>query len=340
MYFEVTIPDANSQMVNALQIDARNWRSALATALAKTGAQPIDLSGAQVTLDGPTVHVMDRRDRRVIQIRQMQENQVHHAGLIKTGAHPSIGGSAGKVGFTDKATGSFRSISASSPIVPASSVEPSVVKANPEADGRILMQAQAPVAATPSLRRADAVAPPLIKGKAPVVAPPEPESDDILEDIFLESPALLESAADLTDACDKMLALAMQKMPAAHGAVFLSENPGRPLICAAAAGALSDAMSRVELPASSGFTAYTMQTGVSLSVTSPSKDPRYSPEFARAGFQENSVLFASVHDESTYGVIVLLNRNQPHGFSAIEASALAYVGRQLGEYIQALIDAQ
>ena len=340
MYFEVTIPDANSQMVNALQIDARNWRSALATALAKTGAEPIDLSGALVTLDGPTVHVMDRRDRRVIQVRQMHESQVHHPGLIKTGTHPSIGGSAGKVGFTDKATGSFRSISASSPIVPATSVEPSLVKANPEADGRILMQAQAPVAATPSLRRADAVAPPLIKGAAPVVAFPEPQSDDILEDIFLESPALLESATDLTDACEKMLMFAMQKMPAEHGAVFLSESPGRPLICAAAAGALADAMCRVELPASSGFTAYTMQTGVSLSVTSPANDPRYSPEFARAGLKENSILFASVHDESTYGVVVLLNRHQPNGFSAVEASALAYVGRQLGEYIQALIDAQ
>jgi hypothetical protein len=340
MYFEVTIPDASSQMVNALQIDARNWRSALATALAKTGAQPIDLSGALVTLDGPVIHVMDRSDRRVIQIRQMQENQVHHAGLIKTGAHPSIGGSNGRVGFTDKATGSFRSISASVPVVPPTSPPASLSKADPEADGRILMQAQAPVAATPSLRRADAVAPPLIKGAVPVAATPAPQNDDILEDIFLESPALLEGANDLTDACEKMLMLALEKMPAEHGAVFLSENPGKPLICAAAAGTLAEAMCRVELPASSGFTSYAMQTGVSLSVTNPTRDPRYTPEFARAGIQERSVLFASVHDESTYGIVVLVNRHQPNGFSAIDASALAYVGRQLGEYIQALIDAQ
>jgi hypothetical protein len=342
MYFEVTIPDARSQTVNALQIDARTWRSALATAFAQTGAQPLDLSGAFVMLDGPVLHVLDRRDRRVIHVRRMPDNQVQHARLIKTGAQPAVGGSGGKVGFTDKATGSFRAISAPTPSVAPAPASPILTKADPNADGRVVMQAQAPVAAShsPSKKGASAQAPALAKGASPAAAAGAPANDDILEDIFLESPALLETAKDLTDACERMLTLAMQKMTCEHGAVFLRENPGKPLICAAAAGALANAISRIELSSSAGLASVSLQTGVSLSVTNPSTDSRYTPDFARAGVQERSMLLASVHDESTFGVILLFNRNQPNGFSTVDASALAYVGRQLGEYIQSLIDAQ
>jgi hypothetical protein len=180
----------------------------------------------------------------------------------------------------------------------------------------------------------------LAKGAAPASPMGSATNDDILEDIFLESPALLEGAKDLTDACERMLTLAMQKMTCEHGAVFLRENPGKPLICAAAAGALANAISRIELSSSTGLASVSLQTGVSLSVTNPSTDARYTPDFARAGVQERSMLLASVHDESTYGVILLFNRNQPNGFSTVDASALADVGQQLGGYIQSLIDAQ
>jgi hypothetical protein len=354
MYFEVTVPDPQSQSVHSLQVNARHWRSALAAAVAQVGSPSIDLGHSFVHIDGAAVHVLDRQARRSIQVRRLPEEQVRISRVVKafTGTHPAVG-SGGRPGFNDKATGSFRAIA---PVAPA----PAPVIAAPVAASPVAAPAGGPPVAAPAPAPPPAAAPPearvLVQSQAPAAAPnlskaspwsqPVPAapaaapSDDILEDIFLESPALLESAKDLTDACERMLRLATQKMPSEHGAVFLCESPGKPLVCAAAHGAQSRGLSNLELSSLQGLASLTLQTGTSLSLLDPSRHPQYTADFAKLGIAEKSLLMASIQDEASYGVIVLLNRTNAPGYSGNDANALHYIGKQLGDFIQSLIDGQ
>jgi hypothetical protein len=338
MFFEVTVSNSKQATITSLQVDARSWRSAFMTASAHAGGSPPDLSRAIVHIDGKLITVFDGGQNRAVTVRQLAENEARLSQLVKaqTGAHAAITGPppahaepARPVGFTDRATGSFRAISG-------------VLVANAPAansdEGRILSAIQSSAAPAPAAKNdAPWIAPSHSIPSSAVVAD---DSSSALEDIFLESPAIIDDAPTLDDAAEKLLALAMSKVACEMGAIFLSEQAGQPLVCCCAAGKNAKKVQSIGIPFDGGIASATLQTGLVISLANPRGDSRYTPEFASIGFDEKNVVYAPVTGERAYGVVVFLNRTGKPSFSPGDASALAYIGKQFGEYIQRQLDAQ
>jgi hypothetical protein len=336
MFFEVTVSDSANALVTSLQVDAQNWRSAFTTASVHAGGPRPDLAQTVTHVDGELITIFDGVGKRAITVRRLQKEQARVSELIKanTGAHPAVAaprtGEAKPVGFTDRATGHFRAISGvlSQQSPPADSPE-----------GRILSAMQSSAVAPAAAEQTES--PWMASPSQSVVA--TSNNDDggsALEDIFLESPAIIDEAPTLDDAAEKLLALALSKVPAEVGAVFLSEELGKPLVCVCAAGKNAASVQGIGLPFDEGFGAASLQTGLVISVASPRSDSRYTPEFASAGFNEENIIVAPVTGERAYGVMVFLNRKGKDAFSGGDGAAIGYVAKQLGEYIQRQIDAQ
>ncbi len=335
MFFEVTVYDSTNALVTSLQVEATNWRGAFSTATTHIGGEQPDLARSVTRIDGDLVTVFDASGKRSVTVQRLHKEQARVPELIKahTGAHPAVvarTGSTKPVGFTDRATGSFR---------PISGVMTQTGSTPRSADGRILSAVQSTAKSDPLPIPTDA---PWMGSAAKTAAAAEStdDSSNALEDIFLESPAIIDEAPTLDDASEQLLALALSKVPVEAGAVFLSEELGRPLVCVCAAGANVAAVQNVGLPFDEGLGAASLQTGLVISVAEPRKDSRYTSEFAKAGFDEKSMLVAPVTGERAYGVMVFINRQGKDAFSNTDGSALGYVGKQLGEYIQRQIDAQ
>ena len=120
MLFEIIIPTTDQGgFEHALQVSAKSWRDAYATALNQIGATPA-LENAFVHIGESTIQVTEPATRRHVRMRRLEEDESRDSQVIKalTGAFrledlqspPVRERSTGPVGFTDKSTGAFRAI--------------------------------------------------------------------------------------------------------------------------------------------------------------------------------------------------------------------------------------
>jgi hypothetical protein len=328
MAFEVIVVDNRTALQTSAQVEARHWLAAVAACVAHSGAPPLQWGSVHVLVAPDGVQtLLDGAQQRTLRVRRLSDAEIRRSQAIRapTGAHVAVGGPPRPAGFTDPSTGQVRRVSVSLPQQPK--------PAAPVAEAKVVssLQSQAPA---PAPAPADSA----------WIQPPAPAASTVdasaLEDIFLESPGLLEEARDLDDAAARLLDLTLRKIPAEGGAIFLSEEPGQPMVCCAAQGQWAANFRRVRLSAERGLAAACLQTGLRFALVQPRQDPRWTPDLEQAGIQENTLLVCPVQQERTYGVVVLVNRQHAPAFTAGDASAAEYVGRQLGEYIQVLLEGQ
>lgn len=343
MIFNVTIPSkSDTRYGTTFQVDAANWILALQTGLHQEGTSLHPMEGFHVEVAEGRVAVTDPRSRRVYRIVRAQDMQrrAEQVQRAATGAHgaikkPDTGdaarpqaprlspGGTGGVMFKDRHTGSFRAIGAS----------PSAAMPAPEAEatGRILTESRTATSE--------------VDAKAAAAAADAPRtatvSESALEDVFLDIMTIFEPNYPLEDAIDFVLELGKKAIPCEHGALFFANDDASSLYVATAFGPSRARFLDAEVSILEGLPALAMREGFTVNVSNPATDNRHTPELEeRAGIKATSLICAPVQFEGrAFGAITLINRENA-SFAPEEANILAYIGQQMGKFIQMQLDAQ
>lgn len=345
MLYEIIIPTTDQGgFENALQVSAKSWRDAYATALRQVGSTPM-LEGAFVHIGEGTIHVTEPAARRRVRMRRLEEEASRDSQVIKalTGAFrledlqlpPVRDRPAGPVGYTDKSTGAFRAIGSSEiqhvrEQQAAGQAElPSGGQQQPvEEAPRVIMQTVQPSA--PPTPTAQPVTP---------EAPPESVSDSALEDVFLDIMTIFEPEYAMEDAIDYVLDLATRYVPSAHGALLFASDQADHLYVAAARSPVEAQWQALQLSIQEGIPANSLKNGVSIALVNPGNDRRHRPELESIGIRESSVLCAPIqHNDRAFGVLLLVDRQGRSFYSQGDANVATYLGQQMGKFIQQLLD--
>ncbi|TVR01216.1 MAG: GAF domain-containing protein [Deltaproteobacteria bacterium] len=356
MIFNVTIPNLDDRKyATTFQVDARNWRLALQTGLQQEGTALDSLDGFSVESRGETVLVTDPRTRRVYTIVKGQDITSRAAEVLKaaSGGHATVSppGAApvpgddeptrpqaarlastgtGNIVFKDRNTGSFRAIGAAPAAAPP-------MPSDHEPTGRIITESRATTGPV-DIEAARAIA----EGKAPPPASqPIAVASSALEDVFLDIMTIFEPGYPLEDAIDYVLNLGVNNIPCEHGALFFANDDATSLYAATASGPRKDAFMEFDISIDAGLPALAMREGFTLNMQEPASDPRHTPEIEqRMSFSIASAICAPVQFEGrAFGAIALFNR-KGGAFPPEEANILAYIGQQMGKFIQLQLDAQ
>ena len=177
--------------------------------------------------------------------------------------------------------------------------------------------------------------PPPQIGREP--APPADGVEDALIDLFERTPAVFGKPRD--EGLYFLLDLAMEKIPAEAGSVYVADLNRRDLRFAAARGPKADELLRlgVTVPMGRGFVGFCAQEGVGIAVSDAQRDPRHFSEVSvKLGYAIHSVITTPVLvNGRTLGAIQLLNKKGSSSFSSAELSMLHYVAHQAAVYLEA-----
>jgi len=342
MLYEIIIPTTDQGgYENALQVSARSWRDAYATALRQVGSTPV-LEGAFVHIGEGTIHVTEPGARRRVRMRRLEESESRDSNVIKalTGAFrledlqppPVRNRPTGPVGFTDKSTGAFRAIGSAeiqqAQQAQAATGQDAPAEAAPAAEApRVIMQT-----VQPSI-------PPVASHQPQGSLPAESVSDSALEDVFLDIMTIFEPGYAMEDAIDYVIELATRYVPSAHGALLFASDQADHLYVAAARSPVEAQWHPLQLSIKDGIPANALKNGVSIALVNPANDKRHRPELEQIGIRESSVLCAPIqHNDRAFGVLLLIDRNGRTFYSQGDANVATYLGQQLGKFIQQLLD--
>lgn len=337
MLYEVTIPGARGPGLDeVLQVQAPSWRDAYTTALARISATP-DLANASVMVADGHVRVTEPRARRTVDVRVLRADALHDQQVIRAIApepppvHPrhSESGAHRQVGFTQKATGSFRSIGSAEVSARSTGMH----------EARVLAQTSVPASASPAVDPPGA-APSHGSAAADRIRRETRHSVAALEDVFLEIPAIFEPGFAMEDAIDFVVDLAMKHIASEHALLMFASDQADHLYAAAVRSPKEKALMDARFSIHDGIPSESLRNGVSLALVEPSRDTRYTEEFRRFGIHESSIAIAPIQsNDRAFGVIVLINRVGRGFYSADDSNVLAYLGLQMGALIEQQLDA-
>jgi len=338
MFYEVSFSSTDGSQ-RTLQVDASSWVAALKTSIqTDKGSAEASLENFFVDLSGDAVTVTDPNTRRIYRLRELDKNRVRESQMLKalTGSHVAVGNAAKKatqpgrqrpVGFKDRQTGAFR------PIV---STEIQKAKRDEGIEARVV---------------ADTVAPkiePKISDSVVMEVPDAKEAPEIqsisetaLEDVFLEITSIFEPEYAMEDAIDFVLDLAMKYVPSGTGGLLFASDSADSLYFAAARGAGKKKLLKADLSIREGVPARALKDGLALAVAQPEKDGRHTDELKdKGGVKVASIAAAPIQSgERAFGVLLLMNRADRSFYSQYDANIVAYIGQQMGKFIQDQLDA-
>jgi len=343
MLFEVTLPSVGAPEPVTMHIEAKTWRHAFATAAAGQNLGT-DLRGAHVMPSSDGFRVTMPRSMATIYIRRHQGTHATGASVIKapTGMNPAIvlsTGSqpaAGQVGFRNRHTGAFQRFGAAD--------VPGAARPNPAHDSMH----------RPDVGAAPSHGAPMPSGAQPAPVPQRPVSAQqpqarlpadgaptSLEDIFLESGRLFEIEA-IEDALDFTIDLAFRSIPCEHAVLLIASDEADHMYPAVARGPLERAISTKErYSIDAGIHASCLRHGIPIALAFPGTDPRYNDDFSSIGLHEQNIACAPVHDnERVFGVLIMFNRDGASQFSQTDLNAIAYIGKELGQFIEQRLAAE
>jgi GAF domain-containing protein len=154
--------------------------------------------------------------------------------------------------------------------------------------------------------------------------------EDVFSDLFERTHEI--AGLDRDRALAFLLDLALEKIPADAGSVFLSDLATADLELVQARGPKAIELKRMKLrvPVGLGIVGFCAKEAVSLAISDTEKDDRFYRDVSeRIGYLTRSILCAPmVSGGRTFGCIEIINRKGTSHFSDAELAILAYVAHQ------------
>ncbi|RDV38398.1 GAF domain-containing protein [Bradymonadaceae bacterium TMQ3] len=165
---------------------------------------------------------------------------------------------------------------------------------------------------------------------------------NLIEDVFLEIQAIHENNMALEDVVNFVMDMVMEKLNAESGSILFADVNGRELYFAAARGPKAEEIMSFRVPMGQGIVGFCAREGVSLAISDVHQDPRFYKKISESlGYETTSLACSPVQFEGrVYGAIEVINKKGASSFAGQEISAMAYIGRQLAEFIHELIMAR
>ena len=168
-------------------------------------------------------------------------------------------------------------------------------------------------------------------------APENAALEDVLVELFERAPAVFDRPA--AEALYYLLDLALEKIPADSGSVYVADLNRRDLRFAAARGPKSRELLELDLrvPMGRGFVGFCAQEGVAVAISDAQRDRRFFKDISeRLGYETRSVLTTPISANGrTLGALQLINKKGSSSFTPAELSVLQYVAHQAARYLEA-----
>ncbi len=160
------------------------------------------------------------------------------------------------------------------------------------------------------------------------------DTGEILAEVFEEMQDLYITQ-NQEEAAAFVLDLAMKKITAEAGSVFLADINTRELYFAAVHGPAAEKLKGKRLMITTGIVGFAARRGAAIAISDVTKDPRFCDEFdSSSGFVTKSVVCAPVQYEGrSFGAMEILNRKGGDSFSQGEVNIISYIATQLAEFI-------
>ena len=185
----------------------------------------------------------------------------------------------------------------------------------------------------------------VVEVPAPKKAPPQKigrtgdaaSIEEVLIELFEKTPAVFQKSPE--EALYFLLDLAMEKIPADSGAVYVADLNRLDLAFAAARGPKSKELLALGLrvPMGRGFVGFCAQEGVAVAISDAQRDPRFFKEISeRLGYETKSILTTPIiAGGRTLGAMQLINKKGSNSFTHGELSILHYMAHQAALYLEA-----
>jgi len=166
-------------------------------------------------------------------------------------------------------------------------------------------------------------------------APAAPAIEDVLAELFERVAEV--SGKDRKGALGFLLDLAMEKVEAEAGSVFLARLEGRELELAVARGPRAKELLAlgVAVPVGVGIVGFCAQEDVCLAVSDAERDARFHRAVSEAiGYETRSLLCAPIARKGqVLGAIEVLNKRGGRPFGSADLSVLSYLAHQAAVFI-------
>lgn len=381
-WFEVYIPAKSPGQNNVtLTIEGQNWMDALRTGLANIGEGPISNIMCDIQADN-SIHVTDVGTQRVFRLRETVAPSAQPPAApppTPVATPPPAPAASAPTPPPPPAAAPTPAPAAVAAPAPTPAPAPAPAPAETATVPAKVAKAPAPTPA-PAPKAAPAPAPAQAKKTTAPVAPPpkraaqfktgpqparrvesaqraddpelrpsgpvaQPSFDptDMIADIFDATQELLmDSVPDPRKVAEKLLDLALEKVPADAGTFYLADVNGHELLFAAVRGPKADAIKKsgFTVPVGQGIVGFAAQEGVCLVIRDMQHDSRYFRAIADAvGYQPRDTLCASAEkDGRLFGAIQLINAKGEGGFSAGQMEVIRYIGLTAADMLERVAD--
>ena len=158
--------------------------------------------------------------------------------------------------------------------------------------------------------------------------------EEILGELF-ERTQDMYGCADLREAANFVLDLAMKTVESESGAVFISDINKNDLYFAAARGPKADEVMDFRVPVGMGIVGFCAQSGVSLAVSDVDKDPHFYAAITKSlGYKTTSILCSPAQVEGrVFGALELINKAGGNTFTANEVNVLNFLAHEFADYL-------
>lgn len=361
--FEVFIPAAEAGGFDmTLKVDAANWMAALKAGLQKLGEQGSTIQNVLVDIqDDNTIHVTEPKDNRVFRIKELTEEEAAKAPIKRPSqirqvqqpktepAVPAYKPPANdareaktqpNISERDRATQPMPS--AKSPLdaiteparKPGGPSRPPTKPGNKSSPRIDVNQLQIDELQKPVNPVKGQIGRP--KSSAGIQTVPRVNIEDVLAEVF-ERVQEIHAKATADEALAFVLDLALSKVPAESGSVFVADYATGDLTFAVARGPKAKELlsAKIVVPAGSGIAGFCTMEGVSLAISDVDKDPRhYRAVVDKVDYDITSLACAPMmtHGRS-FGCVQLLNKKGSHTFADHEIGILSYLAHQAALYL-------
>ena len=160
--------------------------------------------------------------------------------------------------------------------------------------------------------------------------------EEILADLFERTQDAFSLARE--EGLAFLLDLALEKIPAESGSVFVADFASTDLELSDARGPKAQELKRMKLrmPVGVGIVGFCAQEAVSVAISDTEKDPRFYKDVSdKLGYATRSILCAPmVKGGRTFGCLEVNNKKGSSHFTDSELAILAYVAHQGAAYLE------